>query len=180
MKFLDLFFGKARTAETAPTPTFVDERLFVSHDEPIVEEVQQKRNIRSLDEILHRNFEKEGFRDGYELHRIDHLTNRIDSTVAEFRLVFRSKIEEVEADIAELQPFLMDSVKEYMPEQYIRIQTRHDYLKLDKAALEAELELAVKKEGFIEKAICDYRMGFEKGFALFTDERLLTNRFMNH
>lgn len=179
MNFFKSLFGNSQTTKPTSAPTFVDERLFISHEEPVEEAQPQTTHTNSLNQILRRDFEKEGFCDGYEVHNVDLLTNRMDSMVAEFRLVYRTRIKQVDDEIAKLQPFLMDKVREHMPEQYIRIQTQSDSLKLESIALKGELDLAQKREGFIEKAICDYRMGFEKGFALYFDERLLTNRFMN-
>lgn len=180
MNIFKSLFGKPTAIEVAPTPTFVDERLFVSNEEPVTDANLAPSKLNALEEIIARNFVNEGFSDGYESHNVGLLANRMESMVAEYRLVFRSQIQQIDALITELQPYLMDEVKVHMKEQYVRILAQHDQLKLEKAALEGELELAVKGEGLIEKAICDYRLGFEKGFALFTDERLLTKRFMNY
>lgn len=180
MNFLRRLFGTAATENNQEAqPVFVNEHLFRTDEDPVLKIDEHKAESQpALEEILKRDFESIGFHDGYHMHAPEQLTNRLNSIKAEFRMIYQKEIQYLASEMFNCKKYLTDALKEHLPHRYQAIQNQFDELSLQKVALEAELELAKKGEGYCEKAVADYRMGFEKGFSLFTDEEIFNNRYL--
>jgi len=174
MNFFQRLFGNKTQEETSETLEnhLPPQDLFATDETPQLPEEGQKlmKPLSNLELLMKRNFEPEGYRDGYEEHDLDTMQLQIDSISAEFKRAIREEIDAVIKSLEKLQPHLNDKVKDLMADQYLRLEAKYDSLQLKKAELEAELELAMAEQGYCEMAMKKYRLGFVKGFRFWSDE----------
>jgi hypothetical protein len=171
MTFFSKIFGNKNTQQDQQ-PIQVDENLFVDRDQPVLSDRESGTldELSALDLLLKKDFQPEGFVDGRELHEVTAMEAKMKSIAAMFRNALRQEIEKVNKSMEEIEPYLNDKLKEAIPERYVKLNSRFNNLSLKKAELSAELELALQKEGICEGAMISYRMGFERGFNLWSDE----------
>lgn len=175
MTFFSTLFGLNSSAKAAEAETQIERSLFVDDSEPqLPEKGSNTGELSTLDLLLKRNFQPEGYRDGYDTHSTDMLELRLQSIASEFQEAYREEIDKIEARLQSINPFLTNKVKETMPHQYVKMQSEFDALNLKKVSFEAQLELARKKEGLCESALRYYRIGFIKGFTFWSDENHFT------
>jgi hypothetical protein len=174
MNIFQRLFGKKEDmqASTLDENHLPPQDLFTTDENPIQPEKDQptERRLTELDLLLRKDFQPEGLVDGRELHDFTAMETRMQSIASKFRGAIRQEIEVVDKKMAEIEPLLNDKLKEAIPERYVKLNSRFNNLSLKKAELSAELELALKKEGICENAMISYRMGFERGFNLWSDE----------
>lgn len=171
MNFFQKIFGKK--SETVEIDQHLPPQdLFMTDEIPQPEEEAQTKGKRptELDLLLKRDFQPEGLVDGRELHDFTAMETKMQSIAAQFRSALRQEIERVDRSMEEIEPHLNDMLKEVIPERYVKLNSRFNKLSLKKAELSAELDLAQKKEGICEGAMISYRIGFERGFNLWSDE----------
>jgi hypothetical protein len=174
MNFFQRLFGKYQDAQVATLDEnhLPPQDLFTTDETPVQPEDAQpmERRLTELDLLLKKDFQPEGFVDGRELHDFTAMETKMQSIATKFRSALRLEIEDVDKSLDEIGPYLNDKLKEAIPERYAKLNARFNTLSLKKAALNAEFELAQKKEGLCEHAMISYRMGFERGFNLWSDE----------
>lgn len=174
MNFLQKLFGKKQDMKTATTDEnhLPPKDLFTTDETPQQPEefLSKEQPLSKLELLLKRNFEPEGYKDGYEEHDLDTMQIQIESISAEFKRAIRQELESLSRDIQNIEPHLNDRVKELMPDQYLRLRGRFDALQLKKAELQAEMELAMEEQGYCEMAMKKYRLGFMKGYRFWSDE----------
>lgn len=173
MNLLQKLFGKESNEESKNIleKNLPPENLFATDETPQQPEDElRSRKLSKLELLMKRNFEPEGYKDGYEEHDLDTMNLQINSISAEFKRAIREDIDATMAEIHKIQPSLNEKVKELMPDQHRRLESRFDTLQLKKIELEAEMDLAMQEEGYCEMAMKDYRLGFAKGFRFWSDE----------
>lgn len=174
MNFFQRLFGKTQASQTATIEGnhLPSQDLFTTDETPLQPEEAQpmERRLTDLDLLLKRDFQPEGFVDGRELHDFTAMETKMQSIATKFRSALRGEIEKVDKSMEEIEPYLNEKLKEAIPERYVKLNSRFNTLSLKKAELSAELELALRKEGICEGAMISYRMGFERGFNLWSDE----------
>jgi DNA repair ATPase RecN len=173
MTFLDKIFGNSKEQETRDVQSTLPEKdLFVTDETPAQpgQAEKQREGLSMLELLLRRNFEPEGFRDGYDQHDLDMLELKVQGIASEFKEAYREEIDAYQAEMQKLAQHLNGKVKEYMANQYAKLQARYDDLGLQKAELQAEMVLAESEEGRCERALRNYRYGFNNGYGLYLEE----------
>ncbi|MFN2430574.1 MAG: hypothetical protein ABR574_11195 [Cryomorphaceae bacterium] len=176
MTFFSKLFGINSSADQPVAEPQIDRALFVDDSEPQLPDSDGKtRELSTLELLQKRNFEPEGYRDGYDTHSTDMLELKLQTVASEFQEAYRDEIDKIESRLQAISPFLTQKVKETIPQQYVKMESEFDSLSLKKVSFEAQLELARKKEGLCERALRNYRIGFIKGFSFWSDENHFTS-----
>jgi hypothetical protein len=172
--FQRLFSTKSETVEL--DQHLPPQDLFMTDETPEPEEKQSAIiSASKLEILMNQNFEPEGYRDGYEEHDLDTMEMQVQSISAQFKNAIRVEVKSVADEMSSVEPHLTERVKELMQDQYFRLQSKYDALRLKKAELEAEMELANEEKGYCELAMKKYRLGFIKGFRFWSDEIHFSN-----
>lgn len=174
MTFFNTLFGNTNKKQKAPEP-MVDRNLFVADDAP---EMQMAKNLEPLSQLgilMALNFEMQGYSDGYSEHNVSIMQAKIQTVIADFRQAFSAEIDKIDIHLRSIEPHLCDAVKEAMPSEYLNLSSKYSDLTTKKSEMQAQYELATNGEGKCEPALSKYRLGFQKGYSLWTDENLLRN-----
>lgn len=172
MTFFDKIFRNTQSTSKAEDVT-VDRDLFVYEEDPQETSQPEKASRTHLENLLSFDYETCGFTDGYDDHRISIMQSKSQSIIAEFRQALVTEIDVVVQHMRSIEPHLCDAVKEAMPSEYLNLNSKYSDLSTRKAELQAQCELASSSQGICELALSNYKLGFQKGFSLWTDEHLL-------
>lgn len=171
--FSNLFGTPTKKAETVETP--VNRSIFIDDEAPA--EISEKPDYQPLStrDLLCFDYETLGYSEGYSAHNIDIMQAKIQTIIADFRHAFSKEIDKITTDMRSIRPHLCDAVREAMPSEYLNLNAKYSDLATEKSEMQAQYELASAGEGICEVAISKYKLGFRKGYALWTDENLLKN-----
>lgn len=181
MTIFSKLFGKRPAAayvQEAPammeTPV-IDRALFV--EEPPREERGHTATLAEegtvLASLLVRDYQSMGRKDGYEYHDLDRMDFQMELIAADFRQAYDKELQEVEHQMAELEPYLVEKIKLEAPDLYIKIETKHKSLLKKQRELMLQKDLAMTGEGYIEPAVKYYKAGFLSGFGVKMKEDIL-------
>lgn len=171
MTFFSKLFGKTHKLETAVLAPEIERSLFIDDSDPIAQSkaiLQQSQS--ALEILLRRNFETEGYIDGFESHSISGMELKQKAIIAAFQEAMRREIDVIDKAREEIFPLLSDKVKQVMPDHYLRLSARFESHSLKKAELEAQRDLAESKEGICSEALCRYQIGYTQGFEAWSNE----------
>lgn len=133
----------ARPAEVDTTPERVEE-------------------VGVLQEYLQRDHFTAGYADGYRFHSNEVKANKINALLSEFRNLVKLRIEQVNAEILNIDHAIIDL--EGLSEAMIqKIKLTRENLVEQRNQLQRELELSVDKEGLVAHVIHTYEDGFMRG-----------------
>lgn len=185
MKWLSQMFKEKSdvdtlTADTTGNPSIngnripILENLFVDHEPPIQEQSKSSEPSEgvNIQLFLEQNFFDMGYKDGFDYHSPDTLTEHVKYIKADFRIKLDLLIDLKRRKILELrnQNIEVDSLSDRISRQ---ITLLINDLTATIERLEKEKELSSADEGWIMKAIHSYRDGFSRGFEMYNDERLI-------
>lgn len=152
----------------------VPENLFVDHDPPQQEKITESDQNKGINiqQYLEQDFLGQGFTDGYDYHSNEALTQQMKCIKTEFRIQLDLLIDLKRRKILQLQnqQFEVDGMSERLNRQ---IELLLNDLNQIITGLEKEKELSAVDEGWIMKAINNYRNGFYRGMELYHEEKLL-------
>lgn len=185
MKWLSQMFKEKSDVDTLTPDSTVDQsvncnrlpvlvNLFVDHEPPVPEQLRFSEPPEGINIqlFLEQNFFDMGYKDGFDYHSPDTLTEHIKYIKADFRIKLDLLIDLKRRKILELenQNIEVESMSDRISRQ-IRLLINDLTATMDR--LEKEKELSSADEGWIMKAIHSYREGFSRGFEIYNDERLL-------
>lgn len=168
MTIFSRLFGKrpaAVQAQEAPALVeipMVDRALFIA--DPI-ESGRQDECVEAsvLSELLTRDYEDAGRKDGHEYYDLDRMKLQIDLIATDFRKAYDKELEEVEYQLGQLAPQLREDLQELVPGLYRKLDTRFKELEKTKRSLQLQKDLAVLGEGYVESAVKYYKAGYLSG-----------------
>jgi hypothetical protein len=171
MTIFSRLFGKrpaAAQVQVAPavleTPV-VDRALFVEEPEQEVSKgIPEDETV--LADLLVRDYESMGRKDGHEYHDLDRMEFQLELIAADFRQAYDKELQEVEHQMSELEPYLVDKTREVAPDLFVKLETKHKSLLRKQRDLLLQKDLAMTGEGYIESAVKYYKAGFLSGFGL--------------
>jgi hypothetical protein len=179
-----MFKEKSDVATLAPDPKSqqqtmedrfpIPENLFVDNEPPSAEQESHKGQGEGVDiqQYLDQDFFNAGYKDGFDYHSQDTLTQHVKVIKSEFRMKIDLLIDLKKRNILELknQDIEVDTMSERISRQ---INLLISDLTSTIESLEKEKELSSVEEGWIMKAIHAYRDGFFRGLEMYNNERLL-------
>lgn len=171
--FNNLFGTKDKKQDAAAMP--VNRELFIDEEKPQETNREYQPRPVSLDELLTFDFGTLGYSEGYSEHNIGIMHAKLETVIADFRQAYCDEIDRLDRRMREIEPHLCDAVKEAMPSEYLNLNARYSELTAQKSEMQAQYEMAALGEGKCEPAIAKYKLGYQKGYALWTDENLLKN-----
>lgn len=174
MTFFNTLFGNANKKQETPE-TIIDRDLFVADDVPEKSVARNQELLSLLANLLNANYELQGYSDGYSEHSVSIMQAKIQTIIADFRQAFSAEIDRIDIRMRSIEPHLCDAVKEAMPSEYLNLNSKYSDLTTKKSEMQAQYDLAAAGEGKCEPALSKYKLGFQKGYALWTDENLLQN-----
>ena len=150
------------------------EDLFVDHEPPQNENPTEpeRKNEVNIQAYLEQDFLGKGFKDGYDYHSEKTLLHQIKCIKTEFRVQLDLLIDLKRRKVLQLQNQQLEV--EVMSERLNRqIELLLKDLVQTISRLENEKEQSAMDEGWIMKAINNYRSGFYRGLELYQEEKLL-------
>lgn len=150
----------------------IAEELFVDHETPESAQTAQPADGISILSFLEQDFYGTGYKDGYNYHSAEMMENRLRSLKASFRLRLDQAIEEKRQILLHLreQGIDMGGLSERMTQ---RIEAVEENIQAMIAKYELEKALSVDEEGWVAKAVNEYRDGFMRGAENYNVEKLL-------
>lgn len=152
----------------------VPENLFVDNEQPVAEQenFSDPGNDTNIQSYLEQDFFNKGYKDGYDYHSNDTLVHHIKSIKTDFRIKLDLLIDLKRRKILELknQHIEVEGLSERLCRQ---IDTLLSDLTITIERLEKEKELSAIDEGWIMKAVHNYRDGFFRGLEIYQEERLI-------
>jgi len=186
MNIMKWFTRKQKNGNAEPASTEINldqlesenpnvlEDLFVDHEPPQDERRSDASKDSKIDiqVFLDQDFLTQGFRDGYDYHSSETLTQQIKCIKTEFRIRLDLLIDLKRRKILQLQnqQFEVDGMSDRLNRQ---IDLFIKDLSQITDRLEKEKEHSAVDEGWIMKAINNYKSGFNRGLELYQEERLL-------
>jgi hypothetical protein len=155
-------------------PARVPENLFVDNEQPIPEReyISDSENEANIQSFLNQDFFGKGYKDGYDYHSNDILQSYVKSIKTDFRLKLDLLIDLKRRKVLELknQHIEVEGLSERLCQQ---VDALTSDLNLTIERLEKEKELSALDEGWIMKAVHNYRDGFFRGLEIFQEERFI-------
>lgn len=187
MTLFDRLFGKKKAATDAaemPTTSFVDKALFIEERDPteiLGGDPKMKPGRESeptvLGHLLDRDYFAMGKRDGYEDHTLEVMEERVELIAAGFKEAYYKSRGEILERMDQVRLELTPKAKEFMPDQYARVEKKLQYLERSLEEVMLQIDLASCGEGYMEQSVRSYKAGYRKGYTLRLDEDVLFRDF---
>ncbi|TFV94483.1 hypothetical protein E4S40_10705 [Algoriphagus kandeliae] len=161
--------------------TVPDRDLFLEDRHPdelmeISSHPQKSTEKTLLEDLLSKDYERIGLRDGYETRDLSEMDEGLRVMAMEFRQVYDKALQDLDDKIAFIRLHLTDELEE--KSQTLSDQVYHslDLLLTQKKDMVAQKDLAMVGEGYIEKPYQDYKRGFKRGYKLYLEEKVMFKR----
>jgi hypothetical protein len=142
--------------------------------EEVMDKLKSKYQSYDLTTFLDYDYEKEGQKDGYNIHTSEYLRKKKNSLIAEFQRLVEKRIDELKDERLNCKNITIDmkSISEQLVEKFqLRIDLCNEYID----DLHKEKELSNGGQGLIRSVLLDYECGWDKG----TSDYLQDNYFLN-
>jgi hypothetical protein len=194
MSIFSKLFGKKAPATVEPqsqtaTDTLatlvpsIDKSLFTEDRHPselfpTVESTSQTKCRKSiLEDLKSKNYYAMGLRDGYDDHNFEIMDQHVNLISCDFREVYSLAIQELDEQLLNIERTLVPQFEEQMPYEYREVKLQKEKLEEQKRDLKQQYDLATLGEGYIEKSVEQYKVGFRKGFNQWKEEKLMFQAF---
>jgi len=194
MSIFSKLFGKKAPATVEPqsqtaTDTLatlvpsIDKSLFTEDRHPselfpTVESTSQTKSRKSiLEDLKSKNYYAMGLRDGYDDHNFEIMDQHVNLISCDFREVYSLAIQELDEQLLNIERTLVPQFEEQMPYEYREVKLQKEKLEEQKRDLKQQYDLATLGEGYIEKSVEQYKVGFRKGFNQWKEEKLMFQAF---
>ena len=118
-----------------------------------------------------------GLRDGYDDHNFEIMDQHVNLISCDFREVYSLAIQELDEQLLNIERTLVPQFEEQMPYEYREVKLQKEKLEEQKRDLKQQYDLATLGEGYIEKSVEQYKVGFRKGFNQWKEEKLMFQAF---
>jgi hypothetical protein len=142
----------------------IAEDLFLDNNPDLnAEQSSPEISTNPILEFKSRDFNRMGYRCGFEEHSSDALVNNIKRIKTEFRNIVSVIKDSKKADVFILKTELIEAqiISERLAK---KIQLRIYEVESNINSLEYEIELSILDEGFVMDAIYSFKEGFDKGY----------------
>lgn len=166
--------NQPQVIESVPSNEYADDLLkglFVDNTPPapVQQSVQPSRS--KLQEFMQTDFSTDGYNDGYAMHTMEFLQQRLPIIRATFRQIIDEAIDSRKQEIFQLENQEIETrgLSERLTEQ---IELRVSEIESNIEKLEREKSLSVEDEGLVMKAIHQYREGYMRGCREYQEVKL--------
>ena len=142
----------------------IPEDLFLDNKPDLLaEQFTPEISVNPILEFKSRDFNRMGYRSGFEEHSSDALVNNKKRIKTEFRNIVCVLKDSKKADVFILKTELIEAqlISDRLAK---KIQLRIDEVEANISSLEYEIELSILDEGFVMDAIYSFKEGFDKGY----------------
>ena len=142
----------------------IPEDLFLDNNPDLIaEQTVTEKSVNPIVEFKTRDFNRIGYRCGFEEHSSDAFVNNKKRIKTEFRNIVSIIKDSKKADVFILKTELIEAqlISERLAK---KIQLRIDEVESNINSLEYEIELSILDEGFVMDAIYSFKEGFDKGY----------------
>jgi hypothetical protein len=145
---------------------------------PTVESTSQSKSRKSiLEDLKSKDYHAMGMRDGYDDHNFETMDQHVNLISCDFREVYSLAIQELDEQLLNIERTLVPQFEEQMPYEYREVKLQKEKLEEQKRDLKQQYDLATLGEGYIEKSVEQYKVGFRKGFNQWKEEKLMFQAF---
>jgi ethanolamine utilization cobalamin adenosyltransferase len=180
MSILDFFRSKKKSINSEDSVveylnaksenSTVSADLFIDNQQP-AEEVDESKQSNPLDEFMSRNYEWNGYNDGYENPDSEYLERKLRLIRSDFRIAIDKCIDIRRNEVGELRLHLIQT-KGISDRLELQLNERIRHIEELVNILDTQKILSIEDEGFVSSAIQSYRIGFIKGLEKYQQNKL--------
>ncbi|MBK6827103.1 MAG: hypothetical protein IPG86_09590 [Chitinophagaceae bacterium] len=172
------FFRRSKTTVSNPSadtsvlePVIaVDRSLFVDDEAPDPKNSVNKE-ANHIEEFMGKNYEWQGYNDGYSHPDAEYLQHSLAKLRSEFRLSVDKCMDEKRSELGSLKLHLIDT-EGISPRLEAKLKEKIRQIEVVIHELDTQKILSIEAEGIIAPAIHGYRLGFIKGLESYQQEKL--------
>lgn len=142
--------------------------------EEVMDQLKSKYQSYDLTLFLDFDYEKEGQKDGYNIHSSEFLKKKKMYLVSEFQRLIEKRVDELKDERLNCKNLIIDmrGLSDQLVEKFqLRVDLCNEYIE----DLHKEKELSNGQQGLIRSVIADYEVGWDKGLSDYSQDNYFLN-----